>query len=256
MEKRWKKLQETREDYLVGYLPSSIHNHWAVLTITYVNDVDDFEKVEQDLVNETKSWIEKYPIPLMAVARQPDREIIPFRQSSHKGFLYAYPSSENLMIIYDSQGDLDNRIEEKYKSSEHRSDVYRELDYVSDEEIEEKLKERIKIVRTGKAIVVIWGVVIPIVIAILGYFNLFLVGLIATIYSIWKAIDKYLQLKGFKKESDSIKAKNEDERLRDHHHYHCKLNPAGFHRLRSENFHKMNRESTLNDFNNLTKNQS
>ncbi|MCG8527029.1 MAG: hypothetical protein MI748_11645 [Opitutales bacterium] len=256
MEKRWKKLQETRDDYLVGYLPSSIHNHWAVLTITYINDVNDFDKVEQDLLKEIKSWIERYPIPLMGVARQPDREIIPFRKSSHEEFLYAYPSAENLMIIYDSKDDLDNKIDRKYKSTEHRCEVYRELDYVSDEEIEETLKERVKMVRMAKAIVIIWGVVIPIAIAILGYFNLFLVGFIATVYSIWKAIDKYLQLKGIKKESDSEKAKKEDERLRDHHHYHCKLNPAGFHRLRNENFNKMNRDSTLKDFNNIKENQT
>ena len=81
-----------------------------------------------------------------------------------------------------------------------------------------------------------WAVVVPAAIATLGFFNVFYVGAVVLFYSFYRAIRKALKLLGITEYSEAEKEKIGADLEMRHHHYHCKRNPAGFERLRDENF--------------------
>lgn len=90
----------------------------------------------------------------------------------------------------------------------------------------------------------IWSVItilIALIISFLDYYSDF-VSLIALIYSIYKAIQKFLELTGRWPKSKGTKEKEHEEQLKNHYYYHCQMNPEGFNRLKRENFEKMARE--------------
>jgi uncharacterized protein YeaC (DUF1315 family) len=69
-----------------------------------------------------------------------------------------------------------------------------------------------------------------------------LLALVALIYSLYKAIQKGLELTGKWPKSKRRKEKEREEELKEHYYYHCKMNPAGFKRLMLENSEKMSKD--------------
>ncbi len=78
-------------------------------------------------------------------------------------------------------------------------------------------------------------------------------SLIALIYSIYKAIQKLLELTGRWPKSKRAKEKEQEELLKNHYYYHCQMNPGGFQRLKNENFEKMAREAIKKEAETLKK---
>ena len=67
-------------------------------------------------------------------------------------------------------------------------------------------------------------------------------SLIALFYSIYKAIQKLLELTGKWPKSKRKKEKEQEELLKNHYYYHCQMNPEGFQKLKNENFENMSKE--------------
>jgi hypothetical protein len=84
-------------------------------------------------------------------------------------------------------------------------------------------------------------VVIPAIIAILGWANL-LIGAIALAYSLYQAVIKGLKLAGKLKPTAKEIKLMEKERKMEHYYYHCECNSDGFRRLMIENFEKEAKE--------------
>ena len=124
------------------------------------------------------------------------------------------------------------KIPDKYYEVDN---IYGELSFKSVDEIENENREKFngmrKVAKTGKFISFIW-LAICVWIALLGFTNS-IVGGVAFIYSLYKAITKFY---GFKSKM-KIEEQKKTDKMR-HYYYHCELNPRGFNKLKAENFLK------------------
>jgi hypothetical protein len=86
-----------------------------------------------------------------------------------------------------------------------------------------------------------WAVIIPAIIATLGWKNE-LVSFLAFGYSIFKAYVEALKLLGKWPKTQQELDQELEKEMMEHHHYHCKQNPEGFRRQKVENFERMEKE--------------
>jgi hypothetical protein len=110
-------------------------------------------------------------------------------------------------------------------------------------DIERETKQQTRMLSGIKWFFFLWAVVVPLVVLILDKLNVW-VGWMVFTFSLWKIAEKTLKLTGKWKKSPKQLAEEEDKREMQHHHYHCKLNPQGFLRLKLANFEREARERT------------
>jgi len=121
---------------------------------------------------------------------------------------------------------------------------------VEDKAIRE-LRSRGRFARLVHLITFIVVVVIPLSVVILGIVSP-LVAVITLVYSIWQPVYKGLKfLKIIKKSKKELKHE-EEERLKQHYFVHCQENPAGFQRLKIENFERELRNGIKKEVEQLT----
>jgi hypothetical protein len=124
--------------------------------------------------------------------------------------------------------------------------VYVDIPFKTKGQLRQEIETEHRKLRTGWFIVVIWIVVIPVIVAILGLANIW-IGILVLAYAIYKAVVKALKLTGrFKPTSKEIQQK-EKERKMAHYYYHCERNPNAFNRLKLENFKKDLKDQTQNE---------
>ena len=102
-----------------------------------------------------------------------------------------------------------------------------------------------------KLIFVLWLAVIPAVWTIIEYLGPDWLARLVLIYVLVKTTIAGLRVTGHIKLSAKARKDAEEKRLKNHHHYHCTINPSGFSRLKAENFDDEIRSITLNDSNRL-----
>jgi hypothetical protein len=136
----------------------------------------------------------------------------------------------------------DNEIPDIALNEEYINNLYSSFDYKTSSELDYERQKRRKEIKRGTFIFFIWLVIIPALIAIFEYYSN-LLSLIALIYSIYKAVQAGLELRGKWPKSKRRKEEELEERLKDHYYYHCQMNPEGFNRLMIENLEKMEKDS-------------
>ncbi|SEA84326.1 hypothetical protein SAMN05660420_03379 [Desulfuromusa kysingii] len=237
---RWKTIKEHRGDYFVEYHPACSSMYLAILTIVYTIPISEKSVVVKIIEKEFKLWIQQFPIPLMASARDASDSLICLRPIHSEHFLSGFIDEGIIQSSWNLKGDT---WFPKYQKEDHyRKQIYSDLDSITREDIDLKIDHQRKIAKTGWVIVFVWAVIIPSLIALLGFFNLFFVGVIALTYSLFRAVKKALEMLGALKKTKAQKEKEKEELSKEHHHYHCKLNPNGFLQLRTENLEKEIRE--------------
>jgi hypothetical protein len=229
---RWKQVKAGRGPYFVEYIPAPPGNYLATLVLTYVGDAPDPEIAKANIQEEFELWIRKFPVPLMASAIDNSGNGINFSEQEYGSYMTGYADGDRIVSKWGLHKDCD--IPEHLRMFAHRANAYKNLEAVTMKEGQADQSEQRKIMRTGWCLVFVWAVVIPVVIAILGFLNIFYVGALALLYSLYKATGEALKMFGMvghsKKEKETA-----DLEMR-HHHYHCKRNPEGFIRLRNENY--------------------
>ena len=86
-----------------------------------------------------------------------------------------------------------------------------------------------------KGLLAVWLVFVPAGIAFFMYFGPEWIGLLAFIFSLWKAWRTWLRMTGRSKPSHKEHEKAERERKMQHYYYHCERNSIGFQKLMVEN---------------------
>jgi hypothetical protein len=133
---------------------------------------------------------------------------------------------------------------------EYLKKTYASIPYKTEKQVVQKATARARQIRIGYRIIIAWVVLPPILITIIGWRSPIIGGLVV-LFSFWKAFEKTMRMLGkWKRTSKEIEQEN-DERLKEHHHYHCQENPEGFYRLRNENFERWARESIKEEVNKL-----
>lgn len=229
---KWDQIKEHREGYYVIYTPARPNMTIALLVLVFTDNTPTVEAAVSKVEEEFNLWIRRFEVPLMVMACDHKDRTIDFQKSRGGSYYSGYIDHGKVTAGWEKVHDDD--FPKDQQEHVYQKEVYRDLNTFTEQDAQAAAREHKHIVRTGTWLVLLWGVVIPSIIAILGFLNIFFVGALALGYSLSKAFVEYLKLTGRWKKSDHQRQKDDDERKMEHHHYYCKLNPEGFWRLKNE----------------------
>lgn len=234
--RKYDPIKESRGWYFVEYHPPKSDSKYAVLHLVIMENAS-LDKIASAMETELKVFLNRYPIPILVFSfdsKGDSYNLGQVRTSNHLiGFL-----SEDGQIQLHWQLLKDDEIPNRALDQEYVDKIYSGLTYKTYAEMATEQKKKRKQIKAGWVIIFIWLVVIPALLAIFEYYSNFL-SLLALIYSLYLAVKKSLELMGKWPKSKKAKEKEQEERLKDHYYYHCKMNPEGFRRLMVENLEKM-----------------
>ena len=238
-DRKYEPIKENRGWYYVEYYPPISDYKFATLNLVIIEDA-----IKNDIVNamekELENWLNRYPIPLFVSAF--DNKGDPYNLSEIK-------TCNHLIGFFDQDSKIclhwrllkDEEIPNVALNREYVDNLYSNLVFRTDAELDTDRRKRRQQIKSGWFIFFIWLVVIPAIIAILEYYSSWL-SLVALIYSLYKAVQKGLELSGRGPKSKREKEQELEERLKNHYYYHCQMNPEGFKRLMLENLEKMRKD--------------
>ena len=229
-------INKKTESYFLEYSPPVGSIPFASLNVTYVSDVT-LERVATDLEVLSKEWISRYPVPIMASAFDKHGDLINLEGIRNNSNLTTI--LDNGMLRYRWELLEDDEFPEKLKDQGYLMKIYSDLSYRTQSEVSAKARENLKPMRTVKRLLIVWVIFVPLAIALLEFFSPIWISIIALAYSFWKAYQQWLKMTGQKQPTVKEEEKEKNDRLKEHHHYHCQLNPKGFLKLKTENFQKM-----------------
>lgn len=242
-------INEKTDSYFLEYSPPVGSVPFASLTVTYVSDVAA-EKVATDLEDLAGKWIARYPVPVMASAFDRRGDLIDLEKVRPCSHLTAIMDEEKLRYRWELLED--EEFPEELQDPAYLLKIYSDLNYRAQSEVSAQARENLKPIRTAKRLLIVWSVFVPAAIALLEFFSPVWLSVIALVYSFWKAYHQWLKMTGRKEKSDREIEREKDSRLKEHHHYHCKLNPDGFLRLKVENFQKMEEDQIQKKYDSIS----
>ena len=200
----------------------------ALLSVRFLGErsLDECKKIAE---SEFEYWIKRYPVPLQVLVRFECKTTLRMKDIVDCPYICGVSIND-----YRWGGFFDGELATHMPSNEKLKIIYSKLPSKTSEEVDIELNRQRLGTRFIKWIVLITAVIIPALIAFLGWSHPFFSAL-ALIFAWYKCADKWLLLSGCKLKTEAELKAEVDERLKEHHHYHCKLNPKGFERLKFEN---------------------
>ena len=247
------KIKEDRGDYFVEYHPPLSPNRLATLYLTFPKAVEP-EKVAEIIEKESEAWIRRYPVAVFSSA---------FDDADNQIEVSKYRDSSNLVTWLEKGSSNIRRSWNVSEQDEHLDsmplpdwkNVYHNVKYKTASDVSANALEYAKQKRKQnlflKIIFILWLAVLPAVWAIIEYLGPDWLARLVLIFVLVKTTIAGLRASGYIKPSAKMRKDAEEERLKNHHHYHCKINPSGFARLKAENFDNEARSKTLEDANKL-----
>ena len=229
---RFKNVEVKRDGYYVSYSPKLVNDakddSSAILSVRFLNEypLKDCKVIAE---SEFEYWIKLYPVPLQLIVK------FEYKTTKRISSITEYPYICGVSVKdYRWGGFLEGELSSNMPSNNDLKLIYGDLSSTSSEEVDKELNQRLLGVRVVKWLVLLIAVIIPALIALLGWAHPFFSGL-ALLFAWYKCADKWLSLSGQKLKTEAELATEKDQQLKEHHHYHCKLNPEGFERLKLEN---------------------
>ncbi|WP_181318954.1 hypothetical protein [Photobacterium leiognathi] len=238
---RFENVELKRKGYYVKYSPkivSSVKDDTtATLCVRFLRE-HSLEQCKKIAELEFEYWIKRYPVPLLTLVKFECDTKLRIKNIAEYPYICGVSANEYRWGEF-----LENELEMQMPSNEELKVIYSDLPSKTSEEVDIKLKQDLIGMRLFKCFLVFTAVIIPALIAFLGWSHP-VFSAIALILAWYKCADKWLSLSGRKIKTQAELADEEEKRLKEHHHYHCKLNPKGFERLKHDNF-KADREERL-----------
>lgn len=239
---RFDSIKEDRGWYYVDYSPPIANNCFSILQLSVV-EACDIAAVVTAMESEAREWLRRYPVPLMATAFSADSSVLSLSGIRPINHLMAWlePESHEPVIRWEFVGN--DVLPDIALNRGWLEEVFTDIPYKTGAEIQAEVAERAASQRIGWWLVFVWAVAVPLGVAVLEWWS-DLLGLLVLGYAFVKATIQALRLTGHLPKSARQREKEaEDVRMR-HHHYHCKLNPEAFERLKAENFRREEIERT------------
>jgi hypothetical protein len=241
-ELRFEPLRQGRGWYFVEYSPPLPNYRFSTLRVVVV-DEQPAGRIAEVMENEATAWLRRYPIPLMVSAFNPVEDLIDLSSVRPCNHLMAVARGPDHKPTFHWRLLSNDELPEYALDRSLIANLFAALKWKSGRQINEQAEAEIQRLRLGWWMVFLWAVVVPLIVAILEWWS-DLLGLAVLAYSFGKAIVHALRLTG-KLPKAAAQSKKEAEELRARHHdYHCVQNPAGFERLKAENFDRWSRERT------------
>ena len=227
-------IEEKRDGFYVEYSPVFTDQEFAILRVN-IYDAKLSDNIKNIAESELKYWALKYPTPIMLMIDNKTDEEWRTKDIIGHRFLLGYPKLGKVILHWDEYPEAEEP--DINLSKESLAKIYSGLNFSTYEEVVAKQKIEAKGRKLLLLILTLWACVIPSLIAFLGWSNP-IVSFMALAYSWYVAFNKGMELWGRKKKSDKDLAQDKAQLDKDHHHYHCQLNPEAFLRLKNENFKK------------------
>lgn len=235
---RYEDIEEKRDGYYVAYRPVFPGQEFAIIKLNiYESQLsDDIKSIAEA---ELEYWALKYHTPIMLMISNKTDEQWQTKDKIGHSYLLGYAKSGQIISHWDEYPESEEP--EFNLSTEYLEKTYSGLSSTTYEEVVEKQKVEAKGRKLLLVVLTLWACVIPALIAFLGWSNP-VVSFMALAYSWYIAFQKGLALWGRKKKSEKEITKEKEELAKEHHHYHCQLNPEAFKKLKFENFKKQRLE--------------
>lgn len=239
---RFDSLKEDRGWYYVEYSPPIANYRFSMLQLSIV-DEHDTGTVVAALESEVRSWLRRYPVPIMATAFSADGNVFLLRGVRPIDSLLAWLKEESPepVLCWELVGNevLPDIALDKVRLKE----IFADVPYRTGREILAKAAKHATSRRVGWWVFFVWAVAVPLGVAVLEWWS-DLLGLLVLSYAFLKAAIQGLRLTGKLPKSTRQLEKEAMERKMRHHHYHCERNPEAFERLKFENFRREEFERT------------
>lgn len=234
-------IKEDRGWYFVEYKPPIPSYRFATLSLV-VPEAVDVAKVMGAMETELKTWLARYPIPVMVSAFDGKGDLYDLRTVRGSSHLIGFINKTSQEVCQFWQLLEDKEIPADALDAGYLRKIYSNIPYKTPDDLRRERQSELKRLRIGWTTVLIWAVIVPAVVAILEWVSPSWIGALVLIYSLWKALVKALKMLGkWKKSPREIEKEQEDQRMR-HYYYHCERNPEGFLRLKLENFEREERD--------------
>jgi len=238
--------KERFTSYFVEYHPPRKSDLFAFLNLTFL-EKQPLEEVAASVESETRRWLERYPFPIFASAFDSFGDSIDLTPIRDESVLMALPK-RNLQEPQFVWGLLSNSQLEPYAATElDLAQIYSDIPSTTGEERRVRAEKDQAAQRRGIYLIAIWVAVVPGVVAFFEFFAPQWIGAVLVCGSLWKALDQYRKMTGKRKPTLAETKKEAEEAEMRHHHYHCKVNPEAFQRLKLENFDRWAHQSILSE---------
>jgi len=226
-------LKEKRKDYFVEYKPGI---PLSFLILTFVNDPPKEKIVKQLMEQELEYWWIKYPVNIQVFACDNTDDGI----SDRIRYLVGVPHNNKLKLYWNA---IDDKFLCKF-SEEQFISIHKNVTYKTqidvDKNVDDFVKTRCWQIYSFKFLYIIFRVILPIIWLTLLQFSSyplicgagFLLFAYDVIERIIDGLNTWHLINHSPKVLEELRIQNEKE----HCYYHCKKNPTGFLRLKSENF--------------------
>lgn len=245
---RFQPIKEGRDCYFVEYYPPAPGERFANLGLIFLEkpELRDICKAMED---ELLQWVQRYPLPVMVSAFDQVGDLYDLKEEKGCSHLMGYSTSDDF-IKKQWQLIKDEDLPDMALDRDYLIALYKDVPFTKQSENKAACEKRVRKIQTGWYIVFAWAVVVPAIIALLGYTSPF-VSWLALGYAWVQAYIKGMKLAGkWPKTQNEIDEEQERAKM-EHHHYHCKENPEGFLRLKVENVERWEREKVQKDFDGL-----
>lgn len=236
--------QSTKEDrgwYFVEYRPPIAGYRFATLQLVILENSKGSEEIAESMEAELVIWLERYPIPIMVSAFDDSGDLVNLENSRGCDHLIGHIDKQAHKVIREWRLLKNEELPRDALDTSYLRKIYSQIPFKTKQQLREEAQQKAKHLRLGWWIVFVWAVVVPAGVAVLEWWSDWL-GVAVLLYSLYKAVEKALRLKGkWPKSKAEIQEEREETRMR-HHHYHCERNPEGFERLKVENFERWARE--------------
>lgn len=233
---RFESIKEDRGWYFVEYSPPIPNYPFSMLSLTVVKQ-RDIEAVAVAMESETRSWLRRFPFPVMTSAFGLDESLIPLSPIRPIDHLMAWIDPKTSKPVLRWELVANEELPDIAHDRAFIRKVFATIPYKTGAEIRDAAMKSIASRKMGQRLIFIWAVVVPLGVAVLEWWS-DLLGLVVLGYAFCKAGFQALRLGGHLPKSARQLAKDKEELEMRHHHYHCKRNPEAFARLKVENFQR------------------
>lgn len=233
-------VKQDRGHYFVKYSPPDPAIPFATLQLTFPGEVA-LEDVAQAMEQEAIEWVHRYPIATAVSAFDYKGDSFELRQVRPFDWLAAFPDEDGKSVTSAWRLLKAGEYPEPPWSDDRLRAVFSDIPCRTKQEVRQRAIRNAKTMRRGIFLLALWAAGVPAVIALLEY-RIEWLGIIALVYTLFKAVMTFAKVMGYRKPSSRELAKQAEDLRKEHHHYHCERNPDGFLRLKIENFEREERE--------------
>jgi len=239
----WEPILKGWSGYYVEYCPARTDNPQAFMNVVFTSPMP-IGKVAEILEKEFVEWSRMYSVPLFAAALDEKEDTIRLSSIRSGDYIHGYydPVADKLALHWEATGEP---IPEHLTQPDHLKAVYSALAIkTTGEQCQKEVDAYVMQMRALKKFLYTWSFIRLFIWPPIKKFvyEVSLIGTFARLRAYGKSVREWQMLTGQIKPSQKEIEESERKRIEAHWLHHCRKNPDGFVRIRTENFEQEAKE--------------